>query len=52
MIQSTQILAAYGLSLHSEFCILNYGRAGSISTAILRHLPCLKRMTLSAARVK
>jgi hypothetical protein len=41
-------------NLHSAFCILhwrNHGLAGSISTAIVRHLPCLNRTTLSVARV-
>ena len=41
--------------LHFAFCILHYcnqGRAGSISTAIVRHFCCLKRATLSTHRVK
>jgi hypothetical protein len=38
-------------NLHFAFCILNYGLAGSISTAMLRHLPCRNLTTLIVARV-
>jgi|SRR5688500_17264795 len=47
-------LAYSDQGLHFEFCILHfvYGLAGSISTAMFRHLPWRNRITLNTARVK